>query len=99
MNRFAVAKPMPVEPPVMTATFPANLSAMLFFCSAIRVRIPRETTIKVNSAGPGYTATDLNGHRGTRTVAEGAIEIVRLALLPDDGPTRSFFAKNGSAPW
>jgi NAD(P)-dependent dehydrogenase (short-subunit alcohol dehydrogenase family) len=59
----------------------------------------RETTIKVNSADPGYTATDLNGHRGTQTVAEGAIEIVRLALLPDDGPTGAFSNKNGRVPW
>jgi hypothetical protein len=29
MKRFAVARPMPVEPPVITATFPVNLSAML----------------------------------------------------------------------
>jgi NAD(P)-dependent dehydrogenase (short-subunit alcohol dehydrogenase family) len=59
----------------------------------------RDTVIKVNSADPGYTATDLNGHRGTQTVAEGAVEIVRLALLPDDGPTGAFSNKNGRVPW
>ena len=59
----------------------------------------RDTAIKVNSADPGYTATDLNGHRGTQTVAEGAVEIVRLALIPDDGPTGAFSNKNGSVPW
>jgi NAD(P)-dependent dehydrogenase (short-subunit alcohol dehydrogenase family) len=59
----------------------------------------RDTAIKVNSADPGYTATDLNDHRGTQTVAEGAVEIVRLALLPDDGPTGAFSNKNGSVPW
>jgi len=59
----------------------------------------RYTAIKVNSADPGYTATDLNEHRGTQTVAEGAVEIVRLALLPDDGPTGAFSNKNGKVPW
>jgi NAD(P)-dependent dehydrogenase (short-subunit alcohol dehydrogenase family) len=59
----------------------------------------RETAIKVNSAAPGFTATDMNEHRGTQTVAEGAVEIVRLALLPDDGPTGSFSDKNGRVPW
>jgi NAD(P)-dependent dehydrogenase (short-subunit alcohol dehydrogenase family) len=59
----------------------------------------RDTAIKVNSADPGYTATDLNDHQGTQNVAEGAIEIVRLALLPDDGPSDAFFHKNGSVPW
>src|SRR5262249_27414419 len=32
----------------------------------------RDTGIKVNSADPGYTATDLNRQRGRQTVAEGA---------------------------
>jgi NAD(P)-dependent dehydrogenase (short-subunit alcohol dehydrogenase family) len=59
----------------------------------------RDTGIKVNSAEPGYTATDLNEHRGTQTVAEGAVEIVRLAQLPDDGPTGGFSNKNGIVPW
>jgi hypothetical protein len=34
----------------------------------------RDTPIKVNSAEPGYTATDLNQHRGTQTIPEGAAE-------------------------
>jgi NAD(P)-dependent dehydrogenase (short-subunit alcohol dehydrogenase family) len=59
----------------------------------------RDTGIKINSADPGYTATDLNDHRGTQTVSEGAVEIVRLALLPDDGPTGAFSNKNGGVPW
>jgi NAD(P)-dependent dehydrogenase (short-subunit alcohol dehydrogenase family) len=59
----------------------------------------RDTAIKVNSVDPGYTATDLNEHRGTQTVAEGAIEIVRLAQLPDNGPTGGFSNRNGIVPW
>jgi NAD(P)-dependent dehydrogenase (short-subunit alcohol dehydrogenase family) len=59
----------------------------------------RDTTIKVNSADPGYTATDLNAHRGYQTVEQGAAEIVRLALLPDNGATGSFSSANGANPW
>ncbi|WP_247745624.1 SDR family oxidoreductase [Streptomyces oryzae] len=55
--------------------------------------------IKINSATPGYTATDMTGHRGTRTVAEGARIIVDLATLPGDGPTGGFFNDNGAVPW
>jgi NAD(P)-dependent dehydrogenase (short-subunit alcohol dehydrogenase family) len=58
-----------------------------------------ETGAKVNSAAPGYTATDLNGHRGRQTVAEGAEAAVRLALLPNDGPTGGFFTATGREPW
>jgi NAD(P)-dependent dehydrogenase (short-subunit alcohol dehydrogenase family) len=46
----------------------------------------RETGIKVNSADPGFTATDLNQHRGYQTIEQGAAETVRLALLSDAGP-------------
>ena len=59
----------------------------------------RDTTIKVNAADPGFTATDLNDHRGTQTVEEGAVEPVRLALLPADGPTGGFFDSAGPLPW
>ncbi len=57
------------------------------------------TPIKVNSACPGYTATDLNHHRGTQTVEEGTVEIVRLALLPDDGSSGGFSDRHGIVPW
>lgn len=59
----------------------------------------RDTTIKVNSACPGFTATDMNGHTGHQTIEEGAIAIVRLAQLPEDGPSGSFIHKDGSYPW
>jgi NAD(P)-dependent dehydrogenase (short-subunit alcohol dehydrogenase family) len=59
----------------------------------------RGTAIKVNSADPGYTATDMNGNTGHQTVAEGAAESVRLALLPPDGPTGGFFETAGPHPW
>jgi NAD(P)-dependent dehydrogenase (short-subunit alcohol dehydrogenase family) len=59
----------------------------------------RDTGIKVNAADPGYCATDLNGHAGPRTPAQGAISAVRLATLPDDGPTAGFFSEDGTEPW
>ncbi|MFN8075097.1 MAG: SDR family oxidoreductase [Kineosporiaceae bacterium] len=59
----------------------------------------RGTPIKVNSADPGYCATDLNRHSGPRTAAQGAAVSVRLALLPDDGPTGEFHDDDGPVPW
>jgi NAD(P)-dependent dehydrogenase (short-subunit alcohol dehydrogenase family) len=58
----------------------------------------RETGIKVNSAAPGFTATDLNQPRGYQTVEQGAAEAVRLALLSEDGPTGGFFSGGGREP-
>lgn len=59
----------------------------------------RDTPIKVNSADPGYTATDLNGNSGPQTIEEGAEETLRLALLPDDGPTGGYSDRHGVVPW
>jgi NAD(P)-dependent dehydrogenase (short-subunit alcohol dehydrogenase family) len=59
----------------------------------------RDTPIKVNAADPGYTATDLNHHTGTRRVEQGARIAVRLAMLPADGPTGGFFDDDGPLPW
>lgn len=47
--------------------------------------------IKVNAADPGYTATDLNGHSGPRSVQEAATAAVDLATLGYLGPTGGFF--------
>ncbi len=58
-----------------------------------------QTSIKVNAADPGYTATDLNNHSGHQSVPEGAAAAVRLARLPDDGPTGGFFSSAGAEPW
>jgi NAD(P)-dependent dehydrogenase (short-subunit alcohol dehydrogenase family) len=59
----------------------------------------RDTPIKVNAVNPGFTATDLNGNRGTQTVAQGAAETVRQSLVPDDSPTGGFFETGGLVPW
>jgi NAD(P)-dependent dehydrogenase (short-subunit alcohol dehydrogenase family) len=59
----------------------------------------RDTPIKINSADPGYVATDLNQHSGPRTVEQGATEAVRLATLPADGPTGGYFDEDGSVAW
>ncbi len=59
----------------------------------------KDTPIKVNAADPGYCATDLNGHSGPRTPTQGAEIAVRLATLPEDGPTCGYFDENGPVPW
>ena len=72
------------------------------FLNAVTIQYAKElsdTAIKINSACPGYVATDLNGFHGTSTPAEGAGIAVRLATLPDDGPTGGLFDDAGSVPW
>ena len=59
----------------------------------------RDTPIKVNVADPGYCATDLNMHSGPRTAEQGAVAAIRLATLPEDGPTGGLFDDEGPVPW
>jgi NAD(P)-dependent dehydrogenase (short-subunit alcohol dehydrogenase family) len=70
--------------------------------NAITVQFAKElhnTPIKVNAADPGYTATDLNHHTGTRSVEQGAWAAVRLATLSANGPSGGFFDEDGTQPW
>ena len=55
--------------------------------------------IKVNSADPGYTATDFNGHSGYRTVEQAAAGIVWLARQESSGPTGGFYFEQERVPW
>jgi NAD(P)-dependent dehydrogenase (short-subunit alcohol dehydrogenase family) len=58
-----------------------------------------DTRIKVNAACPGFTATDLNKFRGTRSVEQASRAPVRLALLDANGPTGTFWNEDGALPW
>ncbi|ARP70781.1 NAD(P)-dependent oxidoreductase [Streptomyces pluripotens] len=72
------------------------------FLNAVTVQYAKElgdTGILINGACPGYCATDLNGFRGVRTPEQGAAIAIRLATLPDDGPTGGFFDETGRLPW
>lgn len=72
------------------------------FLNAVTIQYAKElaeTNILINAACPGYVATDLNGFRGTRTPEQGAATPIRLATLPDDGPTGQFFDDDGPVAW
>lgn len=45
----------------------------------------------INCVCPGWVKTDLSNHSGPLRPEEGAKSPVRLALLPDDGPSGLFF--------
>ncbi len=59
----------------------------------------KSTPIKVNSAHPGWVKTDLGGQAAPLEVVDGAKTSVRLATLPDDGPTGGFFHFDDTLPW
>jgi NAD(P)-dependent dehydrogenase (short-subunit alcohol dehydrogenase family) len=60
-----------------------------------------EDGFKVNALAPGLRATNLNPRAAAGgDPAEAAAAAIRLALLPDDGPTGQLFSWDGAvAPW
>ncbi|MGL6237142.1 MAG: SDR family NAD(P)-dependent oxidoreductase [Segniliparus sp.] len=89
-------------PGVDMGPVPTAYLASKTFLNAVTVQYAKElggTNILINSGCPGFTATDLNGFQGTRTPRQGAAIAIRLATLPDDGPTGGFFDDDGTVPW
>jgi NAD(P)-dependent dehydrogenase (short-subunit alcohol dehydrogenase family) len=83
--------------PIMAAYAPSKT-----FLNAVTVQYARQlagTGILVNAACPGLVATDFTGHHGPRTPEQGAATPLRLATLPADGPSGSFFDDDGLIPW
>jgi NAD(P)-dependent dehydrogenase (short-subunit alcohol dehydrogenase family) len=57
------------------------------------------SSVKVNSAHPGWTRTDMGGQDAPLSVEEGVETIVRLATLSKDGPTGGFFHLDMRLAW
>jgi NAD(P)-dependent dehydrogenase (short-subunit alcohol dehydrogenase family) len=83
-----------VKPPAYNSSKAAVNMLTVIYAARFRAQ-----GIKVNAVDPGYCATDLNGHSGPRTPAQGAIAAVRMATLPEDGPTGGYFSEDGPVPW
>ncbi|MHB9856638.1 SDR family oxidoreductase [Streptomyces sp. YIM S03343] len=72
------------------------------YLNAVTIQYAKElsgTNVLINNACPGYVATDLNGFSGTQTPEQGAAIAIRLATLPDDGPTGQLLDDSGVVPW
>uniref|UniRef100_A0AAU3GSH3 SDR family oxidoreductase n=1 Tax=Streptomyces sp. NBC_01401 TaxID=2903854 RepID=A0AAU3GSH3_9ACTN len=72
------------------------------FLNAVMIQYAKElsdTNILINAACPGFVATDLNAFHGVRTPEQGAATAIRLATLPDGGPSGAFFDDAGEVPW
>ncbi|WP_370381875.1 SDR family NAD(P)-dependent oxidoreductase [Catenulispora sp. GAS73] len=72
------------------------------YLNAVTIQYVKElagTDILINNACPGYVATELTDFQGLRTPRQGAAIAIKLATLPDDGPTGQLFDDDGVVPW
>jgi NAD(P)-dependent dehydrogenase (short-subunit alcohol dehydrogenase family) len=88
--------PSRLESTLVGLGYPASKTAVNMLTSMYAKALPH---MRVNCVDPGYTATDLNAHRGAQTVEEGAEIIVRMAEIGADGPTGAFVDRHGAVPW
>ena len=53
----------------------------------------------MNSGHPGWVKTELGGPNAPMEVEESYKTSLRLATLPDDGPTGGLFHEEETIPW
>jgi NAD(P)-dependent dehydrogenase (short-subunit alcohol dehydrogenase family) len=88
--------PSTFESTIVALAYPSSKAALNMITTQYAKAYPG---FLINAVDPGYTATDLNGHNGVKTVEQGAEVIVKMALLGRNGPSGSFVDENGLLPW
>ena len=86
------------EDSLETKGWPGYFSAYIVSKAALnaftRIMAKKYLSFRINCLCPGYVKTDINQNQGFLTIDEGAESVVRLALLPNNGPTGIFFHRN-----
>ncbi|KAK4744623.1 hypothetical protein SAY87_010935 [Trapa incisa] len=76
------------------AFLPAYTNSKAALNAYTRVLAKKYPKLCINCVCPGFVKTDINFNRGILPVEEGGESPVRLALLPDGGPSGRFFIRN-----
>ncbi|WP_426445967.1 SDR family NAD(P)-dependent oxidoreductase [Paenibacillus sp. S-38] len=83
---------------IATPAYSASKAA-LNMLTAYWAQKTKGTKLKVNSVHPGLVKTRMGGDKAELTAAEGAYTAVRLATLPEEGPTGGFYYLDDQLPW
>jgi NAD(P)-dependent dehydrogenase (short-subunit alcohol dehydrogenase family) len=82
---------------------PASYSVSKAALNALTLKLAEDCRaapdVKVNAVHPGWARTKMGGKSATRSVADGAKEILRLATLPEGGPSGGYFHDGKQYPW
>ncbi|XP_060671613.1 (+)-neomenthol dehydrogenase-like [Ziziphus jujuba] len=76
--------------PTFMSAYRLSKAAMNAYTRILANKYP---SFLVNCVCPGYVKTDINFNAGILPVEEGAASPVKLALLPNDGPSGLFFLR------
>ncbi|CAN0824744.1 (+)-neomenthol dehydrogenase, partial [Linum grandiflorum] len=77
--------------PFFTPGYVISKAALNAYTRIVAKRYP--SRLCINAVCPGFVKTDINVKTGTQAPADGAKGPVKLALLPDGGPSGRFFSQ------
>lgn len=84
-----------------TRGWPGFLSAYILSKAAMnaytRMLANKYPAFCINCVCPGYVKTDMNYNTGILSVEQGAESCVKLAMLPNGGPSGLFFSREEEA--
>lgn len=81
-----------------TFAYDASKTALNAFTVHLAYEL-RNTSIKVNSAHPGWVKTEMGGEGADMEISEGGKTSAMLATLPADGPTGGYLHMGKPLPW
>jgi carbonyl reductase 1 len=70
----------------------------LFLIAYTKILAKENADLQINCCCPGYVATDMSSHRGTKTAQEGAVTPTLLATLIDPA-TGQFWSEGRQVVW
>ncbi|KAM7274467.1 hypothetical protein ACFE04_016333 [Oxalis oulophora] len=82
--------------PTFLSAYTVSKAAMNAYTRVLAKKYPN---ILINCVCPGFVKTDINFNVGHLTIDEGAESPVRLALLPNGGPSGLFFVRKEESPF
>ncbi|XP_068316035.1 (+)-neomenthol dehydrogenase-like isoform X1 [Pyrus communis] len=82
-------------PPILSA-YSVSKAALNAYTRILAKRWPN---FCINCVCPGFVKTDITCNSGILTIDEGAESVVRLALLPNGGPTGQYFIRKEGTPY
>ncbi|KAK7295037.1 hypothetical protein RJT34_17940 [Clitoria ternatea] len=82
--------------PPVSAAYVVSKAALSSYTRILAKKYP---SFCINAVCPGFVKTDINYNTGHISVDDGAESVVRLALLPNGGPSGLFFSRSEVAPF
>nr|XP_016471723.1 PREDICTED: (+)-neomenthol dehydrogenase-like [Nicotiana tabacum] len=74
--------------PTYFSAYKVSKASLIAYTRVLATKYPN---FRINCVCPGFCKTDMNCNTGSLTAEEGAESLVKLALLPNDGPSGLFF--------